>query len=158
SHTSSYSTNNIISIDGVDYNFSQYSATQQRQILSFESPLLGSGGHTVTMTNGENKYMSLDAIDILHVNKILISCTKNEVETYKKYNILTSLWEDVAISSNTPTEQDYIDFGMEKSDVELVPELAWRELDGYKLSILEYTDNPSQVESIIETETEPYTI
>lgn len=61
-------------------------------------------------------------------------------------------------TTSTPTQQNFLDDGMEKSLFPLITEPEWRELDGHVLKVIEYTDNPAQVESIIETETEPYSI
>jgi hypothetical protein len=62
------------------------------------------------------------------------------------------------VSTAFPTEQEFIDSGMEKSVLQFIPETAWREFEGMQISILEYTDNLNQTESVIETETEPYSI
>lgn len=154
-HTPNYSKSISITIDGVGYRFSQYNATTIRQSLSFESPNLSDKEHVVTIKNTDGLYLSIDAIDIPAVNKILILSDNKD---YKTYNLATSSWEDFLISGQFPTEQEYLDYGMNKEDVELIPESAWNEFKGKQVSILEYTDNPSQAESVVETETEPFNI
>lgn len=63
------------------------------------------------------------------------------------------------VTTSTPTEQDYIDNGMEASNIGAIPETAWAELQALgEIKILYYTDSPSTEEITIKTETEPYTI
>ncbi|MGG0667630.1 SPRY domain-containing protein [Lederbergia citrisecunda] len=100
-------------------------------------------------------YYSYDGSQYGAKNKILIL---SDSTNYKTFDFETSSWEDFLISEESPSEQDFLTNGMNKKDIELIPESAWRELDGHSINILEYTDNPNQTESIVETETEPFTI
>lgn len=56
---------------------------------------------------------------------------------------------------NISTDQDYIDYGIDVSDLSTIPSTAWQELSNPVISY--YTDDPDKKEIIIETETEPFT-
>lgn len=93
-------------------------------------------------------YVSIQEIEFYYtpVNKILIL---NE-NSYKKWD---ETWQNISIS--TPTEQQYIENGMD--DLSIIPESALKELKG-EIKLSYFTDNPSTNEITIETETEPYSI
>lgn len=60
-----HSKNVSIKIDGVGYNYSEYSSNIERSILIFEKINMMNGYHTVEVENTEaGKYLFLDAIDI----------------------------------------------------------------------------------------------
>lgn len=85
------------------------------------------------------------------VNKILIQLSNGE---YKIYDLTTSSWQTVTTIS--PTETDFLTYGMDESFVSTIPESAWKML-GYQVNIVKYTDNLSQNESTVTIETEPFT-
>jgi hypothetical protein len=81
------------------------------------------------------------------VNKVLISSSSD----YKYYDGTT--WQSIG---TTPTEQDYIDFGMELVVVEAIPESAWQELDSPTISF--YTEDVNKTEVLFTVETNPFTL
>lgn len=84
------------------------------------------------------------------MNKILIS----DNGVYKRWNISTSQLE--IITTTTPTESDFINNGNEKSDIALIPSDIWESLINHEVKIIEYTDAPSQNESVCIINTEPF--
>lgn len=68
---------------------------------------------------------------------------------------LEDTWQ--TLSTTTPTEQDYINHGMENSVLSSIPEGAWQELEG-TVEIHYYTDNPSIEEVQFNIETTPFTL
>lgn len=59
-----HSQNIKITIDGVSSTFSQYTSNILRQPLFYESNTLQLGMHDITVSNNEDLYLSLDAVDI----------------------------------------------------------------------------------------------
>lgn len=84
--------------------------------------------------------------ELVYINKILIL----NGDTYKYHD--GSSWINL---TSTVTEQDYLDYGMD--DLSVIPQSAWQELTGI-IKICHYTDNPTQEESILTAETEPYSV
>lgn len=72
--------------------------------------------------------------------------------TFKKYH--SKSWVNV---SPSPTEQDYIDNGINKKDLSFVPQSAWEQLDG-DFEVCLYTDDVSFEESSCVTEVEPFSV
>lgn len=96
-------------------------------------------------------YLLIQRMVNIILNKILIS----DNGICKKWNISTSQLE--IITTTTPTESDFINNGNEKSDLGLIPSDIWESLINHEVKIIEYTDDPSQNESICTIETEPFT-
>lgn len=88
-------------------------------------------------------------------NKILIQL--NEM-SYTRYDFSSESWQIVSATLPKPTEQEFIDNGVDPSDIELTSEEAWKELSGQEIKLFYYTDNLSTEEITIETEVEPYDI
>lgn len=82
-------------------------------------------------------------------NKILI---KKSDGVYVYYDTSNNVWETLV---NEPTEQDYLDYGMD--DLSAIPESAWHEIEGV-IKICHYTGNPTQETSVITAETDPYSV
>lgn len=79
------------------------------------------------------------------INKTLIY---NNQE-YKYYN---NGW---FLLANTPTEQDYINYGI--SNISAIPESAWAELSG-NVELCLYTEDTNKTEAQFTIETEPFTL
>lgn len=69
---------------------------------------------------------------------------------YKRY--INGVWETLPVE---PTEQDFINYGMDDDYLEGVPVDAWMELSGEVL-LKYYVDDPHQEESILTIHTEPF--
>lgn len=105
----------------------------------------------IKRTNGSTPSISdVEMYERIPINKILIL----DNGLYKKWNIATSKLETV--TSTQPNESDFIDNGNEKSDLELIPSDVWELLVNHDVKVVEYTDNPNQVESVLTIETEQF--
>lgn len=102
---STHSTNVVITIDGVSESFSQRTSGIVYQRLDYEKTGLQHRKHTVEVYSTNSLGPRLDAIDIYSHYRTLILLN----EEYKMYN--GSEWETVTTS--TPTEQDFLDYGMD---------------------------------------------
>lgn len=70
--------------------------------------------------------------------------------TYKHYT--NNQWHSLPSS---PTEQDYLDYGMD--DLSIIPESAWQELEG-DVELCYYTDDPNKTEVSFNITTTPFTL
>ncbi|MGG0822965.1 hypothetical protein ABE099_08785 [Paenibacillus turicensis] len=70
--------------------------------------------------------------------------------TYKHYT--NNQWHSLP---SPPTEQDYLDYGMD--DLSIIPESAWQELEG-DVELCYYTDDPNKSEASFNITTTPFTL
>ncbi|MCP1185120.1 SPRY domain-containing protein [Paenibacillus sp. 1781tsa1] len=70
---------------------------------------------------------------------------------YKYYSVFN--W--ITLSSSSPTEQDYLNFGMD--DISTIPESAWSQLQS-EIDLCYYTDDPTKTEASFNIETDPFTL
>lgn len=74
---------------------------------------------------------------------------------YKSYNSDTEEWDIITITGvYSPSETEYIDYGMTYSDIQDIPETAWAELDG-EVEISLYTSEPRK-SIVFAIETDPF--
>src|SRR6185312_2047090 len=154
--------NQNISIDGVVYKFNG-GTNNSADVLQFEKINLADTQHYVKIWGvSATGYIRFSGVDIDEAKKLY---PYNEYPFFEK--ILIQLGDDTykkwsnswqTVTTTTPTSQDYIDNGMESTDVEAIPLSAWQELNGQDVKLAYYTDNSSTTEITIETETEPYSI
>lgn len=120
-------------------------------------PILASGVQnsiTVTFNFGlapfsyqiPHKYYSYDGRQYGYAYKSLI----HHNSTYKHY--INNQWHSLP---SPPTEQDYLDYGMD--DLSIIPESAWQELEG-DVELCYYTDNPNKNEASFNITTTPFTL
>jgi hypothetical protein len=143
------SANISITIDGITEVFSQYNKNLIiQQAVVYEKNNLSKGVHTVKITTNDANYVLFDAIDVYdqkYYNTLLYA--------NGSYCYYSNSWNK--LSSNTPTEQDYIDYGM--NDISSIPESAWSQLQG-EVELCYYTDDPTKTEVSFNIETEPFTL
>lgn len=87
-------------------------------------------------------------IEVNTLDKMLIKSNLS----YAYYDAGTSTWIDLTGSA---TEQDYLDYGMD--DLSIIPKSAWQELKGI-IQIKYYTNDESKRWSILQAETEPFSV
>lgn len=88
----------------------------------------------------------IEFMDWVYDHKYLVQ----DSSTYRYY--ASGQWQ---VISGTPTEQDYLNFGMD--DISTIPESAWSQLQG-EVELCYYTDDPTKTEVSFNIETEPFTL
>ncbi|MEK4661987.1 hypothetical protein MHH93_08835 [Priestia sp. FSL H7-0729] len=88
----------------------------------------------------------IEFMDWVYDHKYLVE----DSSTYKYY--ASGQWQ---VISGSPTEQDYLNFGMD--DISIIPESAWAQLQG-EVELCYYTDDPTKTEASFNIETEPFTL
>ncbi|WP_339240943.1 hypothetical protein MKX40_09160 [Paenibacillus sp. FSL R5-0517] len=88
----------------------------------------------------------IEFMDLVYDRKYLVQ----DSSTYKYY--ASGQWQ---VTSGLPTEQDYLNFGMD--DISIIPESAWAQLQG-EVELCYYTDDPTKTEVSFNIETEPFTL
>lgn len=142
------SSNISIMIDGVTEIYSQYNQNSVLQQVLLYEKTLSRGIHTVKITTNDALYVLFDAIDI-YDNKY-----HNTLFYFSgSYYYYSNSWNK--LSNNTPTEQDYIDYGMD--DISIIPESAWSQLQG-AVELYYYTDDITKTEAFFNIETNPFTL
>lgn len=142
------SSNISIMIDRVTEIYSQYNQNSVLQQVLLYEKTLSRGIHTVKITTNDAYYVLFDAIDIY--DKKYYNTLFHFSGSYYYYS---NSWNK--LSNNTPTEQDYIDYGME--DISIIPESAWSQLTG-EVELCYYTDDLTKTEVSFNIETEPFTL
>lgn len=142
------SSNISIMIDGVTEIYSQYNQKSVLQQVLLYEKTLSRGIHTVKITTNDASYVLFDAIDIY--DKKYYNTLFHFSGSYYYYS---NAWNK--ISNSTPTEQDYIDYGMD--DISTIPESVWLQLTG-EVELCYYTDDLTKTEASFNIETEPFTL
>ncbi|PYE51671.1 hypothetical protein HUB98_06520 [Paenibacillus barcinonensis] len=101
----------------------------------------GSTPFTYSIPNGYSAYNNVIAQKAFIFNN----------PVYKYYSV--SSW--ITLSSSSPTEQDYLNYGMD--DISIIPESAWSQLTG-EIELCYYTDDPTKTEAFFNIETNPFTL